>query len=116
MINYKGYSGTVRFDDEASLFHGEVLGLRDVVTFQGTTVDELKQEFQDSIDDYLEFCEERGEEPDKPFSGKFLMRIDPRLHRQLSELSADEGKSLNAWLTAKLKEVAETGGNRSGTP
>ena len=60
MLNYKGYSGHVEFDDEARLFHGEVLDLRDVVTFQGKSVDEIEQAFKDSIDDYLEFCEERG--------------------------------------------------------
>ncbi len=107
MMTYKGYSGTVRFDDEAEVFHGEVLGLRDVVTFQGTTVEEVKSAFEESIDDYLEFCKERGEEPDKPFSGKFLMRIEPRLHRRLYELSADEGESLNAWLATKLVQLTE---------
>ena len=107
MINYKGYSGTVRFDDEAEIFHGEVLGLRDVVAFQGTTVEELKRAYRDSIDDYLEFCAERGEEPDKPFSGKFLMRLNPSLHRRLFELSAEEGASMNAWLAEKLTRMAE---------
>jgi len=112
MMTHKGYSGTVRFDDEVGILHGEVLGLRDVVTFQGTTVEELKTAFEESIDDYLEFCEERGEKPDKPFSGKFLMRVDPELHRRLYELSADEGKSLNAWLTSKLKTL--TSGEQHG--
>lgn len=65
MLNYKGYRGRVAFDDEAGLFHGEVLDLRDVITFQGKSVEELEQAFRDSIDDYLAFCEERGEEPDK---------------------------------------------------
>lgn len=106
MMTYKGYSGSVRFDDEASIFHGEVIGLRDVVTFQGTTVDELKQSFQDSIDDYLEFCESRGEESDKPFSGKFLLRVDPLLHRRLAELSANDGESLNNWIASRLGELA----------
>ena len=114
MINYKGYSGTVRFDDEAEVFHGEVLGLRDVVTFQGTTVEELKHAFRDSIDDYLDYCEERGEEPDKPFSGKFLMRLDPSLHRKLHELSAENGTSLNAWLTDKLAQVVKLEGRGQG--
>ena len=66
MLNYNGYTGRVEFDDEAGLFHGEVLGLRDVVTFQGRSVEELEHAFRDSIDDYLAFCEERGEEPDRP--------------------------------------------------
>ena len=115
MMTYKGYSGTVRFDDEAELFHGEVLGLRDVVTFQGTTVDELKSAFEESIDDYLEFCDERGEEPDKPYSGKFLLRIDPQLHRRLFELSADEGESLNSWLHRKLDAMAHHQQSESGS-
>jgi predicted HicB family RNase H-like nuclease len=107
MMTYKGYSGFVRFDDEAELFHGEVIGLRDVVTFQGRTVDELKQAFHDSIDDYLEFCESRSEDPDKPFSGKFLLRVDPVLHRRLAQLSADDGESLNNWIASRLGELAE---------
>lgn len=61
MMNYKGYGCTIRFDDEAAIFHGEVSGLRDVVTFQGKTVDELKTTFRDSLDDYLDFCAARGE-------------------------------------------------------
>ncbi len=105
MMTYKGYSGSVRFDDEADIFHGEVIGLRDVVTFQGTTVDELKQAFHDSIDDYLDFCESRGEEPDKPYSGKFLLRVDPLLHRRLAELSANDGESLNNWIVSRLGEL-----------
>ena len=108
MMTYKGYSGTVRYDDEAEILHGEVLGIRDVVTFQGRTVEELKKAFEDSIDDYLEFCEKRGETPDKPFSGKFLLRVDPQLHRRLHELSANEGKSLNAWLNEALKRLTHT--------
>ncbi len=58
MLQYKGYTGHVEFDDEAGLFHGEVIDLRDVVTFQGTSVEELEQAFRGSVDDYLKFCEE----------------------------------------------------------
>lgn len=61
MLQHKGYTGRVEFDDEASLFHGEVISLRDVVTFQGTSVEELEEAFRDSVDDYLEFCKEGGE-------------------------------------------------------
>jgi len=60
MLKYKGYTGYVKFDDEAGVFHGEVLDLRDVITFQGKTVEEIKKAFRDSVDDYLEFCEERN--------------------------------------------------------
>lgn len=106
MMTYKGYGCTVRFDDEADFFHGEVSGLRDVVTFQGRTVDELRSAFRESVDDYLEFCESRGEEPDKPYSGRFLLRLDPSLHRRLVELSAEEGESLNNWIASQLGQLA----------
>ncbi len=62
MLKYKGYKGHTEFDDEVGLFHGEVLDLRDVITFQGTSVEQLEKEFRDSVDDYLKFCEERIEE------------------------------------------------------
>ncbi len=73
MLQYKGYTGRVEFDDEARLFHGEVIDLRDVVTFQGTSVEELEGAFRDSVDDYLEFCEECGVDPDRPFSERFML-------------------------------------------
>lgn len=105
MMTYKKYTGTVTFDDEAEIFHGEVVGLRDVVTFQGSSVSELKQAFRDSVDDYLAFCQERGEEPEKPVSGKFLIRIKPELHRRLIIEAAREGMSLNQLAEHRL-EVA----------
>ena len=70
MMEYKGYFAKVEFDDEASIFYGEVINLRDVITFQGQTVDELRQTFRDSVDDYLEFCIERGEDPEKTIFGQ----------------------------------------------
>ena len=63
MLKYKGYTGHVEFDDEAGLFHGEVIDTRDVITFQGTTVEEIQVAFRDSVDDYTDFCSARGEKP-----------------------------------------------------
>ena len=105
MMKYKGYTGHVEYDDEAKIFHGEVLGIKDVVTFQGTTVDEIEQAFKDSVDDYLAFCAERGEEPDKPFSGKFNLRIPPELHAKLSIAAQLQGESLNSYITNILKRL-----------
>jgi predicted HicB family RNase H-like nuclease len=102
MLSYKGYAGRVELDDEAGIFHGEVLDLRDVVTFQGKSVEELGRAFQDSIDDYLQYCEERGEEPDKPFTGRLMLRLPPELHRKAYVQAREEGKSLNQWITDKL--------------
>jgi len=107
MMEYKGYFAKVEFDDEADIFHGEVINLRDVVTFQGQTVDELHKTFRDSIDDYLEFCAERGEDPEKPFSGRFVVRIEPELHKTLVIQARQKGKSLNAWIHDTLHEVVK---------
>jgi predicted HicB family RNase H-like nuclease len=77
MMEYKGYLSRIEFDDEANIFHGEVINIRDVITFQGKSVDELRKAFEDSVEDYLAFCAERGEEPNKPFSGRFTVRLSP---------------------------------------
>ncbi len=68
MMEYKGYIGHVEFDDEADILHGEVINIRDVVTFQATSVKEVHKAFRESVDDYLAFCLSRDESPDKPFS------------------------------------------------
>ena len=106
MMEYKGYGGHVAFDDERGVFHGEVLGLRDVVTFQGKSVAELRKAFRESVDDYLDFCRQRGEDPDKPVSGRFVLRISPELHRQLLLRAKQSGKSLNAWVVSRLESEA----------
>jgi predicted HicB family RNase H-like nuclease len=102
MMTHKGYSGHVSFDDEAKIFHGEVLDTRDVITFQGQSVDEIETAFKDSVDDYLDFCKERKEEPDKPFSGKFVVRLEPSLHHKIYLKAVQSDKSLNRWITDTL--------------
>jgi len=105
MMEHKGYLGKVEFDDEAALFHGEVVNTRDVITFQGQSVAEWKKAFRDSVDDYLAFCAERGEEPDKPYSGQFVARVSPELHRRASLAAQVAGKSLNAWVAEQLQSA-----------
>ncbi len=105
MMEYKGYSAKVEFDDDANIFHGEVINLRDVITFEGETVNELKQAFQDSVDDYLTFCADRGEEPEKPYSGKFVVRVEPGLHKSISIEARKKGKSLNVWVKDALSKA-----------
>ncbi|MFQ3598210.1 MAG: type II toxin-antitoxin system HicB family antitoxin [Chloroherpetonaceae bacterium] len=104
MLNYKGYTGRVEYDGDAKIFHGEVIDLRDVITFQGKSVNEIERAFRESIDDYLDFCKSRGESPEKPFSGKFVLRVSPSLHRRLYLKAAENGKSLNAWLVEQLEK------------
>ena len=105
-MTYKGYEAIIEFDDEAELFHGEVMSLRDVITFQGRSVVELKDAFRDSIEDYLAFCRERGEEPEKPFSGQFVVRIEPGLHREAATAARRAGLSLNKWVAKALERAA----------
>lgn len=105
MMEYKGFFAKVEFDDDANIFHGEIINLRDVVTFQGETVGELREAFHGSVEDYLEFCSERGEEPGKPYSGKFLVRVEPELHKTLVVQARKNGKSLNAWVHDTLLKV-----------
>ena len=106
MLEHKGYTGNAEFDDEAGLFHGEVLDTRDVITYQGTSVEELELAFRESVEDYLAFCQERGEEPDKPFSGRLMLRLPPDLHRRIYVEARREGKSLNQWITDRLERAS----------
>lgn len=103
MMKYKGYVGQVEYDHEAKIFHGEVIGLKDVITFQGTTVKEIETAFKDSIDDYLEWCKERGEKPEKSFSGNIRLRMQPDLHAHLALEAAKLGISLNDLINEKLR-------------
>ena len=99
MMEYKGYFGKVEIDEEAGILHGEVINIRDVVTFEGQTVEALQQAFRDSVEDYLAFCAQRGEPPEKPFSGRFVIRLAPDLHRQAYIHAKLANKSLNQWVT-----------------
>ncbi|MES5099417.1 type II toxin-antitoxin system HicB family antitoxin [Agrobacterium sp. BA1120] len=105
VMHYKGYEAVIEFDEEADLFHGEVIDLRDVITFQGSSATELKQALAESIEDYLAFCAERGEEPEKPFSGQFVVRTEPKLHKAVSNAARRDGVSLNKWVTAALERA-----------
>ena len=105
MMKYKEYIGKVEYDYEAKLFHGEVVGLKDIITFQGTTVKEIEKEFKKSVEDYLMWCKERGEKPEKPFSGKFNLRITPELHAQISAYAQTKGVSLNTYVTETLERA-----------
>lgn len=105
-MNYKGYRAAVAYDDEAGIFHGEVIGMRDVITFEGTSVEQLRKEFRFSIDDYLAVCAERGRQPDKPFSGKIPLRVAPKVHRAATAVAKAAGKSLNAWLAETAEQAA----------
>lgn len=107
MLEHKGYLGKVEFDDEANLFHGEVINIRDVITFQGESVAELRQAFVDSIEDYFTFCAERGEQPENPFSGRFTVQLSPEEHRRIVIAATKAGKSVDNWVADMLGQAVQ---------
>lgn len=108
MMQYKGYMGKVEFDPDAQVLHGEVVGIRDVITFQADSVSALRSAFEESVDDYLAFCEQRGESPDRPCSGQFLLRLTPELHRRAAMLAAANSQSLNQWVTRQIETSVQS--------
>ena len=104
-MEYKGYIGKAEIDEAAGILHGEVINVRDVITFEGECVEELRRAFRESIDDYLEFCAQRGQDAEKPFSGKFMVRIAPELHREIHTRARLADQSLNSWV-GKVLEAA----------
>lgn len=110
MIEYKGYTGVFEFDDSIDAFHGHVIGIRDTVTFVGASVVELKKALADSVEEYLAFCAELDQEPERPYRGDFLVRASPDLHRAVALRAAADGVSMNAWVVAALESaVADAG-------
>lgn len=108
IMKYKDFIGEFEYDAPARVFYGRVVNIRDTVTFEGTSVAELEQALADSVEDYLEFCREIGKEPDKPFSGKFNIRLSPQAHRLLATAAKASGKSLNAFAAEALEREARS--------
>jgi predicted HicB family RNase H-like nuclease len=108
MMEYKGYTGRITsLEEEQSIFHGQVEGITDVITFEGKSAEEVAKAFRESVDDYLEFCKARDEAPDKPYSGRFVVRVSPELHRKASSAAKRAGQSLNTLITSALREYLE---------
>ncbi len=104
-MNYKEYEAVVEYDDQDKLFVGKVINTRDVIAFDGLSVDELEASFHAAVDDYLQDCARLGKDPDKPFSGRFNLRIAPELHRQVVIRAEQEGVSLNAFVEKTLAQT-----------
>lgn len=105
-LTIDGYVATIELDEEAGLFHGEVINTRDVLTFQGRNVEELKTAFADTLADYKDWCAARGKPPEKPYSGNFTLRLSPELHRKISIMAASNNKSVNGFVVENLEKLA----------
>ena len=105
-LKYKGYSSRpLTVDVTLGVFHGQVDGIRDVVSFEGKNAKEIVKAFHEAVDDYLEYCTSRGRDPEKPFSGKFIIRISPELHEKAAIAARSSAQSLNAWVALTIEHA-----------
>ncbi len=101
-MTYQGYAARIGYSDEDELFVGRVVGIRDIITFHGETVNEIRAAFQEAVDFYLETCAERGEQPNRPYSGKLMLRMPIDVHEAVATTAEVNGKSINQWIVETL--------------
>ena len=106
-MTHKGYAARVEFDAEDHIFVGRVIGIRDVVSFHGETVSELENSFHEAVDNYLDACASLGQQPNKPYSGKLLIRVSSEIHAAVAASAEAAGKSLNQWAAEILNKAAQ---------
>ena len=104
---YKGFTARIEFDPDDNLFFGRVLGVQDIIGFHGETVTELATDFHNAINHYLDVCLQRGEKPQKNYSGKLTLRISPGIHANIAAAAAHTGKSINKWVAETLEHVIQ---------
>ncbi len=102
LMRYKGYTGTVEYSEEDGCLFGRLAGIDDIISYEGESVSEMRRAFQNAVDDYLSDCAATGKQPDKPYSGKFVLRLDPELHARLAMRAREAGKSLNQYAVEVL--------------
>jgi len=104
-MHYKGYSARVEYDNADRVFTGRLLGVQDIIVFHGESVEALQIAMQESVDDYLAACKTLGQHPQKPGSGKLMIRIPPELHSAALTAAQTSGISLNQWVTRALQQA-----------
>jgi len=107
VMNYKGYSVRIEYDDEDGILFGQIAGIRDGVGFHADSVEELRSAFHEAVDDYLETCTKTGKTPQKPYSGRMMFRVSPEVHRKAALAAELAGMSLNQWAEKVLVRASE---------
>ena len=107
LLEYKGYYGTVEFSAVDKILFGKVIGINSLISYEGDSVQNLREDFEGAIDDYLEMCAENGMEPEKAYKGSFNVRVSPELHKTLAFYSASRGQSLNSAVEEAIKRYVE---------
>ena len=108
-MEYKGYIGSVEFSEEDALFYGKVLGIRALISYEGTNAAELVADFHGAVDDYLELCVQSGTEPEKAYKGSFNVRISPELHKQAVIAAMSHNMSLNSFVETSIQQALHAG-------
>ncbi|MCL2078347.1 MAG: type II toxin-antitoxin system HicB family antitoxin [Oscillospiraceae bacterium] len=103
MMEYKDYCGTVEYSAADNILYGKVLGIKGLISYEGDSIQSLKEDFENVIDDYLESCTKDGVEPQKPYKGTFNVRIAPHLHRSLAAYAIANGQTLNATVEEAIR-------------
>ena len=106
MMKYNGYIARIEYDEVDRIFVGHLAGIKDIVGFHGSTVDELEQAFHETVDNYLAICNETGRPAQKPYSGKLMLRVSPEAHAAVATTAAAHGKSINQWAAEVLTKAA----------
>jgi len=105
-LSYKGYAARIEFSSEDDCLIGHIAGIRDVVGFHGDSVADLKMAFEEAVDDYLETCVQVDKSPQKPYSGKLMLRVPPEIHAAVATAAELSGKSINQWASEALNREA----------
>ncbi len=108
-LEHKGYTGTIEYSKEDKLLFGKVIGIRGLISYEGTTGSKLEKDFKEAVNEYLEDCKQRDIEPDKPFKGSFNVRIPARLHREAALKAIELNTSLNGLVTESIREIVAQG-------
>ncbi len=107
-MTYQNYSAKVEYDPIDKIFVGHIIGIRDIVSFHGSTVEELESAFHEAVHHYLEVCEKIGQEPQRSYSGKLTLRVPPEVHRAVATAAEINSKSINQWATDILKQATSS--------
>ena len=101
-MNYKGYTAKIEYSSEDECFVGHLAGIHDIVGFHGDSVNQLRQSFEEAVNDYLKTCEKIGKAPQQPYSGELILRIPPKIHAAIANAAKKSGKNINQWATETL--------------
>lgn len=108
VLSYKGYHGTVEYSLKDNVLYGKVMDVNSIITYEGNTIKELKEDFEGAINDYLKACAENGESPEKPYSGSFNVRISPQLHRKLAIFANSRNISINKSVNQAIQKLVKS--------